>query len=111
MLREAIDFPLAGVAAHVAMNEDICTNVKIVLGGVGPGPIEVTEATDILKGKTINGQLIQEIAETAMDAAHPVANRGSTPGYRKNMVGVLTRRALMEAITKAGANPDKKEGR
>ena len=108
MLREAIDFPLAGVAAHVTMNKKICRDVKIVLGGVGSGPIEVTDAEKVLKGKPISEELIQRIGDMAKAAAHPVANMGSTPSYRKKMVGVLTRRALREAITKAGTNPDKR---
>ncbi len=111
MLREAIDFPLAGVAVNITMNEAICKDLKIVLGGVGSGPVEVIEAENILKGKSISKQLLQDIENMAKDTAHPVANMGSTPSYRKKMVGVLTRRALREAITKAGANPDKGGGR
>ncbi len=101
-LREAIDFPLAGIAAHVIMDGDILKDVKIVLGAVDSGPIEVNKAEDVLRGKAINNDLINEAGNMAQDAAHPVANRGSSPSYRKKMVGVFTQTALREAVARAG---------
>jgi len=100
-LREAIDFPLVGAAAWVVMEGDICKEANIVLGAVSSGPIEVTESEDVLKGKTISEEVIEEIGEIAQKAAHPMANTISTPGYRRKMAGVFTKKALRQAIRRA----------
>jgi 4-hydroxybenzoyl-CoA reductase subunit beta len=100
-LREAIDFPLAGAAAQVVMDGETCTEAKIVLGAVGSGPIEVTEAQGLLKGISVTEEVIEEVGEIAQKIAHPVANALSTPGYRRKMAGILTKRALREAISQA----------
>lgn len=99
--REAIDFPLAGVAAFVSLDGDICRDVTIVLSGVDSGPVDVTEIKDLLIGKPVTEEAKEEAGNLARNLAHPVANRGSTPGYRKEMVGVFTKLALTEAISRA----------
>ncbi len=60
-LRKSIDFPLVGAAAHVVMDGDTCKDARIVLGAVGSGPIEVTEAQAFLKGRSITEEAIKEI--------------------------------------------------
>ena len=102
-VREAIDFPLVGAAARVKMDGDTCREVAIVLGAIGSGPVEVTEAQDLLKGKAITEEVIEEVGELARKASHPVANTTSTPGYRRKMAGVFAKRALREAIGRAGS--------
>jgi 4-hydroxybenzoyl-CoA reductase subunit beta len=100
-LREAIDFPLAGAAASVVLDEDRISAVKIVLGAVGSGPIEVTEAAGLLKGALITEDLIDEAGRKAQQVAQPVQNTKLTPGYRRKMAGILAKHALREAIKRA----------
>lgn len=100
-IRKAIGFPLAGVAVHVVMDGDICKDVKIVLGAVGSGPIEVTEAENLLKGNPMTEEVIEEAGNMARKAAQPVANAARPPGYRRMMVGVFAKSALKEAISRA----------
>jgi len=105
-LREAIGFPLAGAAVHVVLEGDKVRGVKMVLGAVGSGPIEVTEAADLLKGALITEDLIEEAGRKAQQAAQPVQNTKLTPGYRRKMAGILAKRALREAIWRAKNNSD-----
>lgn len=100
-LREAIDFPLVGAAAWITINGDTCTKAKIVLGAVSSGPVEVTEAEDLLTETIITEEVIERVGEIAQKAAHPVANTTSTPGYRRKMAGVVAKKALREAILRA----------
>ena len=97
-LRGAIDFPLVGAAAYVELDGDTFKDAKIVLGAVGSGPIEVSEAEELLKGKPITEEVIEEVGNIAQKAAQPAANTKMTPGYRRKMAGVLTKKALREAI-------------
>ncbi|MBW2029194.1 MAG: FAD binding domain-containing protein [Deltaproteobacteria bacterium] len=96
-VRPAIDFPLAGVAVRLKTGKKrVCEDCSIVLTAVGPSPNEAAEAGDLLKGKPIGDGLVYQAAEKAAGSAYPVANvAGSTPSYRRRMVEILTRRALI----------------
>lgn len=95
--REAIDFPLVGVAVRMDSNGGgVCTACKVVLTAVGSAPVEVPGVGGLLKGQSPTPDLIDEVSEKAAKSAHPVANTaGSTPAYRRKMAGILTRRALV----------------
>jgi 4-hydroxybenzoyl-CoA reductase subunit beta len=100
-LRGAIDFPLVGAAVNLSLDGGSCQDVKVVLGAVESGPIEVEGVEEVLKGKEIKEGLIEEVGELARKAAKPVVNTATSPGYRRKMAGVFTRRALREALNRA----------
>jgi 4-hydroxybenzoyl-CoA reductase subunit beta len=97
-IRKSIDFPLIGVAAKIGLSGrgGTCNQAKIILNAVGPAPIEVFEAETFLKNSLLSPEVIEKAAEMAVHVAHPVANIGSTPAYRRKMVGRLTQKALGE---------------
>jgi len=98
-VREAIDFPLAAVAAVLAMDKDkVCRKAKLVLGAVAPAPVEASQAEKLLQGKRIDDSLIEEAAEAVFKTAHPVANLSIDYGYRRKMTGVLVKRAIKQAL-------------
>jgi 4-hydroxybenzoyl-CoA reductase subunit beta len=96
--RGAMDFPLVGVAAVLDRNgSGTCSRAKIVLTAVDTAPVLVEEAGKLLEGQGVTDQLISQAAEAAYQAAHPVANIGSTPSYRRKMARLLTKRAISNA--------------
>jgi 4-hydroxybenzoyl-CoA reductase subunit beta len=96
--RGAMDFPLVGVAAVLGKNgSGACSKANIVLTAVGTAPVLVEEAGKLLEGQSVTDELISQAAEAAYQAAHPVANVGSTPSYRKKMARLLTKRAIRNA--------------
>jgi 4-hydroxybenzoyl-CoA reductase subunit beta len=97
-VRKAIDFPLAGVATVLTFDEERrCSSVKVVIGAVGPKPVEVKEIGELLKEKQLTSQLIEKAGDLAFSAARPVANRGSSPAYRREMVRQLVKKSLKQA--------------
>ena len=97
-LRGSMDFPLLGVAAVLSRNEaGICNRAAVALTAVGTGPIVVEEAPQLLEGQQVTDGLVSQVAEAAYEAARPVDNVGSDASYRRKMVRVLTRRAIMNA--------------
>jgi CO/xanthine dehydrogenase FAD-binding subunit len=50
--------------------------------------------------KEITPKLIEEVSQIAWKAAHPVANTASSPKYRREMVRVLTKNAIQEALNR-----------
>jgi len=95
--RGAMDFPLVGVAAVLSLNGESCAGAKVVLTAVASAPVMVGEACKLLEGQRPDEEAIAKAAEAAYEVAHPVANIGSTPLYRKKMVRVMTKRAIANA--------------
>ena len=97
--RGSIDLAVVNMAVLMTMapDEQICWDAKIVMGAVFPTPLRARKAEEMLKGKRIDDALIDQVAQAASDEAHP--RRGSIRGsfeYKKEMVRVLTRRAIRE---------------
>jgi len=103
-MRGAIDFPLVGVAVQMVSDENgICTDCRIVLTGVDSTPIDVSEARELLRGKAIDVETVNQASKKAVENAHPVSNTScSTPAYRRKMVGILTREALISLAKNLG---------
>ena len=62
-LRKSIDFAIVSVAAVMTFQKEICTDARIVLGAIGPGPIRAEAAEKVLIGRTINADVAAEAAE------------------------------------------------
>jgi 4-hydroxybenzoyl-CoA reductase subunit beta len=95
--RGAMDFPLVGVAAVLNWNGGSCGGVKVVLTAVASAPVVVEEASNLLEGQKPDEEVIARAAEAAYESAHPVANVGSTPRYRRKMVRAMAKRAIANA--------------
>ena len=113
--RGAFDFPVLGVAAYVryensgvrtesgsdriiTSTSDTVADAKIVLGGIAPSPIQVSEAAQALIGKPFNEDQIQAAAEAAYVKARPLDNTDFVYQWRKQMARQYTLRALRELM-------------
>jgi CO/xanthine dehydrogenase FAD-binding subunit len=70
----------------------------VVLTAVASAPVVVEEASKLLEGQEPSEEVIASAAEAAYEMAHPVANIGSTPRYRRKMVPVMAKRAITNAV-------------
>ena len=103
MARRHGDFALAGVACTITLDEsDHCSNARIALFGVGDGPVLNTAAADILVGAKPDLGIIRDAAAAAEAAVDPPSDIHATAAYRRSLTGVLTRRALVRAVERAG---------
>jgi 4-hydroxybenzoyl-CoA reductase subunit beta len=96
--RGSIDFPILGVAVALRLEPDgTCAEARIVLGAVASQPLPVPEAAELLTGRRITPELMQEAAEAAARPAKPLDNTDMALSYRKKMTRVQVARALSEA--------------
>lgn len=101
MRRAALDLALVGVAAYISIDsKNVCTDVKIALGAVAPTPIRATEAEKILLGKALTEELATEAGKVAGRECRPISDIRASIEYRRNMVEVLTKRALLQTLNK-----------
>ncbi len=76
------------------MNLRPITRARITLGAVAPTVVRATEAEAFLVGKSINAEVIDQAAELALKAAHPIDDVRAPAEYRSEMVKVTVARAL-----------------
>ena len=97
-VRKGMDFPAVSAAVYLERAPDgTCSGARVVLGAVASAPLRVPEAEALLEGSTLEPAALDAAAAACVAAARPVKNVDLTPAYRKKMVGVLFRRAVLEA--------------
>jgi len=96
--RRAMDLAIAGVAVVVIPEDGVCTDIRIALGAVAPTPIRAKGAEGILRGQRFTEEVIEKAAQTAAEESQPIDDHRASGEYRREMVKVLTRRAINQAI-------------
>jgi 4-hydroxybenzoyl-CoA reductase subunit beta len=100
-IRGSIDYPLAGVAVTFRNGtgkvtaDSIMKDVRVAITAVNPAPLLVKEAAKQLEGKPFNEETAELAGELAAKSARPLTTSALTPEYRKEMVRVLAKRALL----------------
>ncbi|MEW6664528.1 MAG: xanthine dehydrogenase family protein subunit M [Thermodesulfobacteriota bacterium] len=101
MRRAALDLALAGVAAYIAFDGGrICTGVKIALSAVAPTPIRAAAAEQVVFGKVLTEELSAEAGRVSAAICKPISDVRATEEYRRNLVEVLTKRALLGTLNR-----------
>ncbi|MBH98014.1 MAG: molybdopterin dehydrogenase [Rhodospirillaceae bacterium] len=96
MDRDAWTHALVSVAVVMEMDGDICSAVKIVLGGVAPEPWRVPSAEALLIGNVVTEELARSVGEAAVSGARPLAKNA----YKIPLVrGVVARTVLALATS------------
>ena len=73
-------------------------DARIVLASAAPTVMRARDAEDCLKGRKIDDQALAEAGVLAAAASRPRDSIRGSAEYRKNLVEVLTKRALRKAI-------------
>ena len=97
-VRGAFDFPIAGVAVSARFEGDTCAEVHLTLQGVATSPQPLPEGEQHLRGVPWTPALVDEAAEIAYRAAHPMDNTAGTIALRRRAVRSLVRQALEALI-------------
>ncbi len=103
-VRGSIDYPLAGVAVVMkrASNGNgvgHISDARIGITAVNPAPLLVKGATELLAGKELNDALAEAVGDLAAKTAKPLTTSALTPEYRREMIRVFTRRAILAAAS------------
>lgn len=103
--RGSMDIAVVGVAAVVTLSPegDRVKHCAIALGAVAPTPVRARKAENLLVGQTPSEKLISEVARQASQEARPISDIRGSAEYRREMVAVLTSRALRLALERASS--------
>jgi len=102
-LRRSGALAVVGVAVSVTVKGNTLEDVRIVLASAAPTVMRARKAEDRLKGKKITDELLAEAGDEAAAESRPRDSIRGSAEYRRNLVGVLTKRALRKAIDEGHA--------
>ena len=101
--RTEMDIAVVGAAARVSLDGDgNCIAAAIALGAVAPTVVMVPGAAEALLGGPISDETVAAVATAASEAANPIDDKRGTVIYRRQVAGVLAKRAVLEAAGRAG---------
>ena len=103
MARRHGDYALVGVAVVVTLDtRGRCQEAKLSLLSVGDGPVLANEAGKVLAGQSPSEELLRAAGDAAATRdVDPPSDIHASAAYRRQLVAVLTRRALARAFERA----------
>jgi carbon-monoxide dehydrogenase medium subunit len=100
--RQGLARPLVCAAAQVGLSEDgSIAAARVFVGAIGPRPQRMTEVEAMLAGRELTGAMSGEIERAAARDAEYLADGRCGAPYKRQVAGVLVRRALAEAVASA----------
>lgn len=96
-IRGSIDYPLAGVAVALRQNGGPVQAARMALTAVNPAPLLVQGVEQVLAGKRLDENTAAAVGELAAKTGKPLTTSALTPEYRREMVRVFAKRALLAA--------------
>lgn len=100
--RQAMEIAIVGAAALVVLDRSgRCREARLALTAVAPTCIRAREAEDSLRGAKLDETALDRAAGFASAAASPIDDVRAGADYRRAMVGVIAKRALIKAAERA----------
>ena len=89
------DFAVVAAAVSVDVEDGVCRTGRVVLGGVGPRPVEVDAGP--LRGQPATGETWRAMGEHAARQIDPPADTHGDAAFRRALTVTLVSRALDQA--------------
>jgi carbon-monoxide dehydrogenase medium subunit len=104
--REMMDLAYVGVAVALVLtgNQKRCEKARIALGAVSPTPMRARRAEALLEKKILTEELAEKAGAEAAAESKPISDVRSSADYRREMVRVNTKRALLNAAAGRAAS-------
>jgi len=112
--REMMDLAYIGVAVALVLNgnQKRCEKVRIALGAVSPTPMRARRAEALLEKQILTEELAEKAGAEASRECKPISDVRSSADYRREMVRVNTKRALLNAAAgRAGSWVERRDSR
>lgn len=96
--RTEMDIAVAGAAVALTLDAaGVCCDARVAIGAVAPTALLVPAAANALIGTRLDDVALKNAATAAAAAASPITDKRGTADYRRQVVGVLVRRAAVIA--------------
>ena len=106
--RSAMDIAIASAAAAVTLDAagERVAAARIALGAVAPTPVRALRAEEFVLEKELTPDVVARAGRAAMDECQPIDDIRGSAAYRRELVGILVRRVLRQAMERARARPE-----
>jgi carbon-monoxide dehydrogenase medium subunit len=102
--RTEMDIAVVGVGVSLTLKAGVCTTARVGLGAVAPTVLLVEEASKALIGSKLDDAALNAAASACGAACRPIDDKRGTIVYRTKVAGVLLRRTVGIAATRAQGN-------
>ena len=99
--RRAGDWAVAAASAALWIENGTIADAGIALSAVGPTTVHLTRAEELLRGKAPAEDLFEEAGRIASEDCAPLPDGRGPVDYKRHLAGVLTKRALRRAASRA----------
>jgi aerobic carbon-monoxide dehydrogenase medium subunit len=96
--RRAGDFALSMALAALRLDGGRIAEARIGVGGAGDRPLRISEAEQVLQGTVPGPEALAEAGAIAAAAVDPFEDLHASVAYRRDLVRVMTKRALERAL-------------
>lgn len=101
--RTEMDIAVVGVGVHLVLDgSGVVNSARVALGAVGPKVLLVDGAADAITGTKLEDSALAALADACSAASTPIDDKRGTVEFRKQIAGVLARRAAGIAYERAG---------
>ena len=102
--RTEMDIAVVGCAVNLSLENGVITAAKVVLGAVGPKMIMANAAADCLIGTKLDGNILSRFSTECSQIAQPISDKRGSKEFRKDIIGVIAKRAATKAYGRALGN-------
>ncbi len=103
--KSAPAYPTASAGVQLTLADgNVCEHVRIALGASGPRPVTSKEAENLLRGKTLTGELLERAAEAIVEASDPPSDSRGTADFKRAILRSLFVKAAHRAMERAGGS-------
>ena len=100
--RTEMDIAVVGAAVDLTLDRnDICTHARVSLGAVAERALLVSEAATAIVGSKVDTPALARLAAAASAACRPIDDKRGTRDFRRQIAGVMARRAAEIALARA----------
>jgi len=92
-----VEYPLGGVAVVLKRSNGHVSDASIGITAVNPAPLLVNGASELLAGRAVDEALAEAAGDLAAKISKPLTTSALTPEYRREMIRVFTKRAVLAA--------------
>ena len=96
-VRGSFDYPLAGVAVALKRSNGYIADARLAITAVNPAPLLIKGPSELFACKAPDEALAEALGDLAAKTAKPLTTSALTPEYRREMIRVFTRRAVLAA--------------
>ena len=98
--RKIGDYATAAAGVIIKVENNKCSSASIALTNLSDTPVYCNKAVDMIVGKEIDNDLLDQVTKICVDQSDPVADQRGPVEFKKYVAGIVIKKALKRAIEK-----------